>query len=162
MRASGWTVATVVLSLATQIQAGPITTLNTGVNNDGSVRADNTLEVRYTLSFQPSASSTTAPDPFAPFNGTPMGALVADQNTGLVGGPWVADPSNARWISPYQGGSTDPWTSDAAGYYDYRMTVHSSSLSSVSVNVGFGSATMVGPMLTVVFRGPRVLAILEH
>jgi hypothetical protein len=140
LRASVWMIAVAGIGLATQLQAASIN-LNTGVDSSGTVLPDNSAEVRYTVSYLASGSGTTTPAEIGPFTGIPTAAIVADQNPsyGLVGGPWVADPSNARWISPYQGGSTDPWTSDPAGYYDYKMTFYSPSAGSLSIAAGFAS-----------------------
>src|SRR5262245_30951895 len=134
-----WMMAVGGLGLASQLQAATIN-LNTGVNNDLSVRPDNSFEVRYSLSYLAVNSGTTTPLEIGPFNnGVSMLAMVADQSSSLFN-YWVPDPVNAKWISPWTPGDpTEPFTSDPAGYYDYRMTVNSTSAGTLSLGVGFAS-----------------------
>lgn len=87
-------------------------TLNTGVAANGSgPLAYNSLEQNYGVYY--SASLVANPS----INATPWQAIVS-----LTTGGWVANPANARWLSPisaadFAAGNFNPAVSDAVGYY---------------------------------------------
>jgi hypothetical protein len=102
---SYYTVCALFLFAITTANGAPITTLyNTGVNNSGSVLANNAPDPHYTL---------IAPSPVV---GPTFARTSASGFPISPGGPWVGDNTTSRWITPSLN-ATGP-----NGNYTYRTT----------------------------------------
>ncbi|MFA6172211.1 MAG: hypothetical protein WC334_05315 [Kiritimatiellales bacterium] len=102
-------------AVISSVYANPITTLfNTGVaSNDtngapATLTADGAADAHYTLTVAPAGAVTTGP-------------YVTTQGTFPLNGPWLADSSASKWISPQ---ASYPSTSvvDPEGNYTYTTS----------------------------------------
>jgi len=110
----------VVLTSAAVTHAGPITTLfNTGVDANGTPRANLASETHYTLVGVPAGGVT--------------GLRVATSANGFPIGPWVGDNASSAWIGPDSGGAND--LGGPAGQYDYRTTFDLSGFNPKTVSI---------------------------
>lgn len=122
------------LGVSALTAAADTITLGTGVDASSNPLAVDSLEQNYVMTFSTTFSGV-------PIGGASLSAVVA-RSSGIYGtligdgAPWVANPTDARWISPWtQGTELDPWLSDAVGYYDYRRAVCVAGLTTISVTV---------------------------
>ena len=99
-------VASLALCLfATRLQGAPIPGLfNTGVDANGVVLADNSIDPHYALILNPDSAS-------------PNALVQNSQAFPIAGGPWLANNSSSKWIGP-----RFETAAAAGGNYTYRTT----------------------------------------
>jgi len=103
---AGLGVALLLLVGVISARADSISIFNTGVDNNGVLLPDGSVDPHYTVAPPGSSLSGTA-------------YVVLQTAYPLGGGPWVPDGPNSKWIDPF---SATPGASIPAGLYTYTTT----------------------------------------